>query len=124
MMSAHLEKRSAMVPFFPRGVTMDSSLAVTLRDCDPHWLRLNGATDAILDHCVKKKSSSSLNKRQRDDKATRVMRHTHTHSEGRSHDDLRALRVSTHQQSEILEMLMAGGRAFPIMSDWFQVISD
>lgn len=52
MMTAHLEKRSAMVPFFARGVTMDSSLVVTLRDCDPHWPRLNGVTDAILDLCV------------------------------------------------------------------------
>lgn len=73
MMSAHLEKRSAMVPFFPWGVTMDSSLMVTLRDCDPHWSRLNGATDAILDHFVGKKKVFSLNKQQRDDEARRVM---------------------------------------------------
>lgn len=44
----YLEKRSAMALFFPLGLTMDSSLAVTLSDWDAHCLRLNGAMEAMF----------------------------------------------------------------------------
>lgn len=44
----HLEKRSAIVLFLPRTLTMDISLAVTLRDCDAHCERLKGTTDAMF----------------------------------------------------------------------------
>lgn len=41
-----------MAVFLPLVVTMDISLAVTLSDWDVHWLRLNGATEAIFAACV------------------------------------------------------------------------
>lgn len=44
----HLEKRSAIVLFFPRAETMDISLAVTLRDCDAHCEWLKGIMDAMF----------------------------------------------------------------------------
>lgn len=41
-----------MALFFPRALTMDSSLAVTLSDCDAHCLRLKGATEAMVSECL------------------------------------------------------------------------
>lgn len=37
-----------MAVFLARALTMDISLAVTLRDCDAHCERLKGTTDAMF----------------------------------------------------------------------------
>lgn len=59
----HLEKRSAMVLFFPRAETMDISLAVTLRDCDVHCERLKGTMDAMFTVAMDLELAANLRQR-------------------------------------------------------------